>query len=201
MHPTIGNFISEAFYEGGIENGEKTINNVNDYNVFEGKNVVWINVPSYAGMEERVGESLEREAEATKIIRIVEDLVKKNPGRNLDLGVISYYKGQVELIRSKLKESFPESVFSNSIDEMCNTVDSYQGKEFDIVIVSGVRSNNYATSVKSLGFIQYSSSRINVSLSRAKRLLIVVADEGTYRKNEYFQKYLYYVKKEGHYEQ
>ena len=201
MHPTIGNFISEAFYEGGIENGEKTINNVNDYNVFEGKNIVWINVPSYAGMEERIGESLERDAEAAKIIEIVEDIVKKNPEKKLDLGVISYYKGQVELIRSKLKDSFPESVFSNSIDEMCNTVDSYQGKEFDIVIVSGVRSNNYATSAKSLGFIQYSPSRINVSLSRAKRLLIVVADEGTYRKNEFFQKYLYYVKKEGHYEQ
>lgn len=84
---------------------------------------------------------------------------------------------------------------------MCNTVDSYQGKEFDIVIVSGVRSNSYATPEKSLGFIQYSPSRINVSLSRAKKLLVVVADAGTYRKNEYFQKYLYYVEKEGYYEQ
>ena len=46
---------------------------------------------------------------------------------------------------------------------MCNTVDSYQGKEFDIVIISGVRCNNYVTPAKSLGFIQYSPSRINVA--------------------------------------
>ena len=83
---------------------------------------------------------------------------------------------------------------------MCNTVDSYQGKEFDIVIISGVRCNNCVTPAKSLGFIHYSPSRINVSLSRAKKLLIVVADADTYRKNEYFQKFIYYVKKEGFYE-
>ena len=95
-------------------------------------------------------------------------MVKKNPNRKLDLGIISYYKGQVNLLRSRLKESFPEGLFTNRIDEMCNTVDSYQGKEFDIVIISGVRCNNYVTPAKSLGFIQYSPSRINVSLSRAK---------------------------------
>ena len=201
MNPVIGNFISEAFYEGGIQNGERTANRINDYNVFNKKSVVWINVPTYAGMESKVGESFEREPEANRIIEIVEELVKKNPEKKLDIGIISFYKGQVELIRSKLNESFPEGIFNNRIEDMCNTVDSYQGKEFDIVIVSGVRSNNYTTPAKSLGFIQYSPSRINVSLSRAKKLLVVVADEDTYRKNEYFQKYLYYVKKEGDYEQ
>lgn len=200
MHPAIGNFISDTFYDGGIKNGEKTANHKNDYNVFNGKNVVWLNVPIYAGMENRSGESLNREAEVTRIINVVESLVKKNPNRKLDLGIISFYKGQVELIKSKLKESFPEGIFTNRFDEMCNTVDSYQGKEFDIVIVSGVRSNSLSTAAKSLGFIQYSPSRINVALSRAKRLLIMVADADTYRKNEYFQKFIYYVKKEGHYE-
>ena len=127
-------------------------------------------------------------------------MVKKNPGRKLDVGIISYYKGQVDLIRQKLKESFPDNVFANKFDEMCNTVDSYQGKEFDIVIISGVRSNSYSTVLKSLGFIHNSPSRINVSLSRAKKLLIMVGDADTYRKNEYFQKFIYYVKKEGFYE-
>lgn len=200
MHPTIGTFISDAFYDGGIENGPKTINNINDYNVFNKKNVVWVNVPMYDGLEEKAGQSLQRNSEATRIIRILEDLVKKNPGRKLDIGIISFYKGQVELIRNKLKESFPENIFANKFEEMCNTVDSYQGKEFDIVIISGVRSNSYATALKSLGFIHNSPSRINVALSRAKKLLIMVGDVDTYRKNEYFQKFIYYVKKEGFYE-
>ena len=200
MNPVIGDFISEAFYEGGIQNGAETANRINDYNMFDKKNVVWINVPVYSGKERKAGESLEREAEANRIIGIVEDLVKKNPEKKLDIGIISFYKGQVNLIRSKLNESFPEGIINNRIEDMCNTVDSYQGKEFDIVIVSGVRSNDYATLEKSLGFIQYSPSRINVSLSRAKKLLVVVADEDTYRKNEYFRKYIDYVKKEGYYE-
>ena len=200
MHPTIGTFISDTFYDGGIENGAKTVNNINDYHVFDKKNVVWVNVPSFMGLEERAGQSLQRETEAAKIIKILEDLVKKNPGRKLDVGIISFYKGQVDLIRDKLKESFPDNVFANKFDEMCNTVDSYQGKEFDIVIISGVRSNSYSTAVKSLGFIHNSPSRINVALSRAKKLLVMVGDVDTYRKNEYFQKFIYYVKKEGFYE-
>ena len=198
MHQTIGNFISQTFYDGGIKNGAETVNNRNDYNMFEGKNVVWINVPNYKGTEQRIGESLRREAEVTKIIEIVRQLVEKNPGRRLKLGIISFYKGQVERIRTKIKESFPQDIFDS--DDMCNTVDSYQGKEFDIVIVSGVRSNNYATIGKSLGFIQYSPSRINVALSRAKKVLVVVADENTYHQNDYFRKYIEYVKENGYYE-
>jgi len=201
MHPTIGTFISDTFYDGGIENGPKTINNINDYNLFDKKNVVWIDVPVFRGLEESAGQSLQRTAEVSKIIKLLEDLVKKNPNRKLDVGIISFYKGQVELIRNKLKESFPENVFTNKFEEMCNTVDSYQGKEFDIVIISGVRSNSYSTALKSLGFIHNSPSRINVALSRAKKLLIMVGDSDTYRKNEYFQKFIYYVKKEGFYEQ
>lgn len=200
MHPTIGTFISNTFYEGGIENGAKTINNVNDFNLFNRKNVVWLNVPVFMGLEEPADQSLQRPAEVDKIINLLQELVKKNPGRKLDVGIISFYKGQVDLIRQKLKESFPDNVFANKFDEMCNTVDSYQGKEFDIVIISGVRSNSYSTALKSLGFIHNSPSRINVSLSRAKKLLIMVGDADTYRKNEYFQKFIYYVKKEGFYE-
>ena len=72
MHPVIGNFISEAFYDGGITNGEKTVNHINDYHVFDNKNVVWVNVPLYAGFEEKSGNSsLERESEVNKIIDIV----------------------------------------------------------------------------------------------------------------------------------
>lgn len=196
MNPVIGNFISDTFYEGGIQNGKDTVNKINDYNVFNKKNVVWIDVPINFGKENPVGESLERESEAKRVIAIVEELVKKNPGRKLDIGIISFYKGQVELIKSMLKDSFPENAFNNSIEGMCNTVDSFQGKEFDIVIVSGVRSNPKGN----LGFIQHSPSRINVSLSRARKLLVVVADADTYRKNEYFRKYLSYVRKEGYYE-
>lgn len=198
MNPVIGAFISNEFYEGTIKNGDKTSNNINDYNMFNKKNVVWLNVKMFDGLEMRTDQSIAREVEALRIIDLIKELVSKNPSRNLNIGIISFYKGQVKLVKQKLEENFPKSVLENI---SCNTVDSYQGKEFDIVILSGVRSNTLSSSEKSLGFIHHSASRINVALSRAKKLLIVVADADTYRKNEHFQHFIDYVKKEGYYGQ
>ncbi len=198
MNPAIGTFISNEFYSGTIKNGERTVNNINDYNMFNNKNVVWLNVKMFDGVEIRVDQSIAREAEAVRIITLIKDLVSKNPGKNLNIGIISFYKGQVKLIKQKLEDNFPKSILENI---SCNTVDSYQGKEFDIVILSGVRSNTFSSPEKSLGFIHHSASRINVALSRAKKLLIVVADADTYSKTEHFQHFIEYVKKEGYYGQ
>lgn len=197
MNPIIGQFISDEFYDGTISNGEKTLNKINDYNVYNKKNVVWINVPIFKGTEEKANQSLMRIAEVERIKDVVKKLVSKNPGRRLEIGIISFYKGQVEAINAMLRENFPQNVLEGI---SCNTVDSYQGKEFDIVIVSGVRSNTYSTPEKSLGFIHHSASRINVALSRAKKLLIMVGDADTYNKNEHFHNFIKYVKENGYYE-
>ena len=196
MNPSIGTFISQEFYDGSIKNGERTKNNINDYNVFCGKNVVWLDVKIFEGAEIRVDQSIARESEANRIITLIKDLISKNPNRNLNIGIISFYKGQVNLIKRKLEENFPRSVLETI---SCNTVDSYQGKEFDIVVLSGVRSNMFTTPVKSLGFIHHSASRINVALSRARKLLIVVGDADTYKRTEHFRHFIEYVKKEGYY--
>ena len=196
MHPTIGSFVSREFYDGTIQNGERTVNNKNDYHMFDGKNVVWIDIPIFKGAELSYAHSYARECEADRIIEIIKNFLAKNEGRKLDIGIISFYKGQVELINQKLKESFPGSVLESI---SCNTVDSYQGKEFDIVIVSGTRSNTHTDSRKSLGFIDASASRINVALSRARKLLIMVADADTYRRNTHFGNFIEYVKDEGYY--
>ena len=196
MHPTIGSFISREFYDGTIQNGEKTVNNKNDYHMFDGKNVVWIDMPIFKGAESSFAHSYARECEAESIIEIIKSFLGKNEGRKLDIGIISFYKGQVELINQRLKESFPSNILENIA---CNTVDSYQGKEFDIVIVSGTRSNTHTDSRKSLGFIDCSASRINVALSRARKLLIMVADADTYRRNSHFSNFIEYVKDEGYY--
>ena len=201
MHPDIGDFISGEFYGGKIKNGEKTKDNINDYGVFNGKHVVWLNVDLFKGKEERVNQSFRRQAEADKIIELLNDFKKKNPDRKLDIGIISFYKEQVKLINELLEKEFSKiNLADNNINISCNTVDSYQGKEFDIVILSGVRSNSNMTVQDKLGFIHYSPSRINVALSRAKRLLIVVADADTYHVDEHFAKFIEHTKKVGYYE-
>ncbi|MCH5165493.1 MAG: AAA family ATPase [Clostridiales bacterium] len=205
MHPVIGKFISEQFYEqkvikadgneiieGRIENGAKTRVNINDYNVFDGKNVVWVDVPITAGMEERVSSKISRHAEADKVIDIIQEIVRKNPQKSYKIGVMSFYKGQVELIKALLSDKFPDDILKKI---ECNTVDSYQGKEFDIVLLSTTRSNREVEIEKSLGFIHYSKSRINVALSRAKKLLIVIGDSETIGRNSIFDNFIKYTKK------
>jgi superfamily I DNA and/or RNA helicase len=194
MHPVIGDFISREFYNGDIKNGISTANNINEYNIFNGKNVVWQNVPITSGLEEGKP-SYFRVVEAKKTISILSEIVTKLKGKEPKIGIISFYKKQIDIINKDLEE-FPQDILS--LIE-CNTVDSFQGKEFDIVILSTVRSNAFQTAGESLGFIHYSKSRINVALSRAKRLLIIVGDERTLGRNDIFAGYIKYVKEVGYY--
>ncbi|ACO63598.1 predicted protein, partial [Micromonas commoda] len=56
----------------------------------------------------------------------------------------------------------------------CLTVDACQGAEFDYVLISPVRSNGR----KAIGFVA-DSRRVNVAISRAKRMCIIFGDRRT----------------------
>ena len=94
-----------------------------------------------------------------------------------NIGVIAGYRGQVNLLRNKIKCEKYSNFNSKNGDKAkslieINTVDKFQGSERDIIIYDIVRSDK---SSSILGFLQ-DYRRINVALSRAKRLLIIVGD-------------------------
>jgi len=107
--------------------------------------------------------------------------VKSLPDGSQAIGVICAYAAQLDLVRRKLQsESLPE-VFRRTIK--VDTIDSYQGKENLIVMLSLVRNN--ADGAKSRGIstinpgFMAKKNRINVALSRAMdRLLVVGAKSG-----------------------
>ena len=193
MHGSIGDFISKEFYKGALTNGKATERNVNDYGVFDGANVVYVDIPFTQGMEKRISQSLCRPVEVERALSIMNEILVNNKDRDISIGVISFYSGQVELLQNLIEEKMPEK-YADCIS--CGTVDSYQGREFDVVILTGVRSNTE----RKLGFIQNSSSRVNVALSRARRLLVFVGDTNTFKGSEHFRNFFDYVEKVGYHE-
>lgn len=111
------------------------------------------------------------------------------------IGLISFYGKQIKLLRN-LRNEFRD------IPIRVSTVDRFQGMERNIIIVSMVRSNRIAADKKQkadvnlcgelgfpeqkdLGFAQ-SPNRLNVALSRAKRLLIIVGNSELFRQKEIY---------------
>jgi len=86
------------------------------------------------------------------------------------IGVICMYGEQ----KRYLRQLFNQQVWHNGFKELVkiDTVDSYQGKENRIIIVSVGRSDN----IKSVGFLD-KSNRINVAMSRAMDRLFIVGNK------------------------
>ena len=95
----------------------------------------------------------------------------KEDDPRLSLGVICGYSDQAKLIRRSLK-GFKFQSFNRKDDEqfMVDTVDNFQGDERDIIILSLVATNRLENSFMRV------YNRINVAISRARRLLIIVGN-------------------------
>ena len=104
--------------------------------------------------------------ENTIIKKLLECFKNENVIKDLDIGIITGYRGQKELIRKSVSNGGYDKI-SKKID--INTLDAFQGRENDIIIYSTVRTKN------SIGF-QKEKERVNVAFSRAKDLLIICGD-------------------------
>lgn len=112
------------------------------------------------------------------------------------IGIISFYGAQL----SKLADLQSKH---NGLNLRISTVDRFQGMERNVIIVSTVRSNRIATyegeefdnclEQNSLGFAE-SPNRLNVALSRAKRLLIVVGNADHFTSEGHGEKSVIYKK-------
>lgn len=99
------------------------------------------------------------------------------------IGVITPYDDQRDLISLNV----PEEV-------EVKTVDGYQGREKEVIILSFVRSNK----VGEIGFLK-DLRRLNVSLTRAKRKLIMIGDSSTLSSHETYKRLIEHVREKGLY--
>ena len=204
MHPVLGRFVSDAFYEaheetfGSPEGADKSPHFSHGLEGdYKGKLAVWRNIPLSAGGEERSGHSWRRPSEAKWIAAEARRILQEAPG--LSLGVISFYTAQVEAIKEAMRREMLTTITSdgeldiaeawrittNAEGEPCErlrvgTVDAFQGKEFDIVMLSVTRSNpiqcaDERAKRRRFGHLLL-ANRLCVAMSRQKRLLVVVGD-------------------------
>jgi hypothetical protein len=117
--------------------------------------------------------------------RMVIDLIARlqlngsRPEKVPSLAVLSPYRAQNDRISREIEglrvqgiSGFTEFEAFAHGNRICGTVDSSQGSEADLVIVSLVR-NNHSTGVPALGFLR-DARRMNVLLSRARQQLVIV---------------------------
>ena len=121
--------------------------------------------------QRRGSESRENPLEARMVVEIIERLLTNGASPEW-IGVITPYDDQRDLIDSKIRGRVE-----------VKTVDGYQGREKEVIIISFVRSNPKGQ----LGFLE-DMRRLNVSLTRAKRKLIMVGDSSTLGFNETYRK-------------
>ncbi len=98
-----------------------------------------------------------------------------------DLAIIAAYSAQARHLRDLLRAERAAGV-------EVGTVDGFQGREKEAVIVDLVRSNDSGE----LGFLA-NTRRMNVALTRARRFLLVVADSATLGEHPYYAQFLQYV--------
>ena len=98
-----------------------------------------------------------------------------------DLAIIAAYSAQARRLRDLLREERAAGL-------EIGTVDGFQGREKEAVIVDLVRSNDSGE----LGFLA-NTRRMNVALTRAKRFLLVIADSATLGNHPYYAQFLAYI--------
>src|SRR4029077_17271736 len=95
----------------------------------------------------------------------ITSIIRRRVGKS-HLAVIAMYNSQANRLHGAPKDTVPPADIES--------VDTFEGRESDAVILSLVRSNDRAA----IGFLN-DPNRVNVAISRAKKLLVIVGDSKT----------------------
>ena len=185
MHPDIADFISQAFYDGQLKNGVAAEDRHFAFGSFQNPVCLLSTSNQKNRFEEWKGTSCCNPLEAEYVQGIVEELVASMDADTaegsfdhpLSVAVITPYAAQENLLKQKLDKCYRKTERIEFSAEDIASVDRFQGDERDIVIASFVRSPNIKSGKRfpRLTFV-HDMKRMNVALSRARRMLILVCD-------------------------
>jgi len=197
MNETLMEFPNKEFYEGKLKTDESVKNiTLKDFKIkipkfgnfwdkiLDPENVIcFLDTSKSEEKFERVrAESFSKENpfEVEVVKSILEKMFEVGIKKEW-IGVITPYDDQLDLLRRNLGEMVE-----------INTVDGYQGREKEIILISFVRSNKE----KILGFLT-DLRRLNTAITRAKRKLICVGDIETLKIHPVYERFIDFVKERG----
>ena len=175
MNSLLMKFPNEEFYNNNLKSDssvdEITINDILNSNKNE-EAMLFIDTSKVIDNEEnhlKDSKSIINEVEAEIAIKTANNYLN-NGIEEEDIGIISPYADQVKIIQNQT----PVEV---------KTVDGFQGREKEIIIISTVRSNNNGN----IGFLK-DLRRLNVAITRAKRKLIIIGNKNTLMTNPTYER-------------
>ncbi len=173
MRASIAGFSAQYFYKGLLHTHESLLD--------KGPHLTFIDTAG-SGYQEKQGSdgmSLQNEGE----MAIIQKLLETELSDINKIAFISPYAGQVTAARELLPKEMRIS-----------TIDSFQGQEKEIILLSLVRSNDESE----IGFLK-DYRRMNVAITRAKEQLYVIGDSATIGGDPFYLAFLTYVEQYGQY--
>jgi superfamily I DNA and/or RNA helicase len=190
MNQQIMDFSNQWFYQGRLQAHET----VSDWSLSEEPVVEFIDTAGLGWEEVQNPEtqSLTNPEEARLLWKRIVALSDSLQNRNVSIGVISPYRGQV----GELLEQFEENkeLLNSQIKIEVQTIDSYQGQERDAIYVSLVRSNDR----NEIGFLQ-DYRRMNVAMTRARKKLVLIGDSATLGNDSFYKALIDHCEQTGAY--
>ncbi len=201
MHQDIMAFSSDRFYDGSLVADEHVAAHLlcDLPGVDAGANTdspLALYDTAGAGWEEALEEdglSKLNQKEAELVVYKAKQLVRDGVDPQ-NIAVIAPYAAQVRLIRDLFRRSELHGPDATGGQIEVDTVDGFQGREKEAIIISFVRSNGSCE----IGFLK-DYRRTNVALTRARRRLIVIGDSATLGADEFYGKLFEYFESKDSY--
>ncbi|MEH1981619.1 MAG: AAA domain-containing protein [Nostoc sp.] len=186
MHSHIMSAINQ-FYGGKLTIGYQKQDSEREHGIeirnwlFKKHHLIWIDLPQHdkTWHHQQAGTGRQNVKEAELIVSILTNIlntIKSNQtlSEPIEIGITSVYKAQTNLIRGLLRQK--KVRFPANVKYTVGTVDEFQGMEKDIMFVSLVLNK---PGVLPSEFLR-TPERVNVAMSRARKLLIVTGSSHNY---------------------
>lgn len=182
-HPVIGEAVSKTWYDGQVKSGDELPGSEAYqswlkekqpcWGLFNNYPLIWLD-SSVDNHEYTENCSLTETKLAINILHSLFDRHQDQAG--IDVGLITFYNAQKDQLIAALREDKLITDLDPTWESKVTigTVDSFQGKEFPLVILCCSRHLPHKTP----GFLEF-PNRINVAISRAQKQLVIIGSRET----------------------